>query len=256
MRMAARFAENGWSKGLINLKTGKWNGEARLAVHKLREPLGWREPSTVFVNSMSDLFYEGFSDQEIAAVFGVMAATPRHTYLILTKRPDRMRTWFDWVAVQTTGLRTIPFAPRLVCRVEADKVINPKTQGRPLGTESDPRGWPLPNVWLGVSTEDQDAYVDRVRDLHFVPAAIHFISAEPLLGAIDMSADSINPAWLDWVIDGCESGPGARPAEDAWFDSIAAQCRAAGVPLFHKQQMVDGELVHDFPGRQDFPSAR
>lgn len=263
-RMAARFAEHGWSKGLINLRTGKWNGTVRLAVHKLLEPLSWRQPSTVFVNSMSDLFHEALTNEEIAAVFGVMAACPQHTFLILTKRADRMRAWFEWVAQRPTGLITIPRSPRLVCRVEADKLVNPDVTGRPLGTESQPRQWPLPNVWLGVSVEHQDAADERIPELLRTPAAVRFLSCEPLLGPVDLHAIQIpgeraglkfsalqrhhddrygeSDTTIDWVIAGCESGPGARPCSVAWLRALRNQCAEASSPVafFLKQATRSG----------------
>lgn len=130
-----------------------------------------------------------------------------------------------------------------------------------------PLAWPLPNLWIGVSVENQDAADERIPELLATPAALRFLSCEPLLGELNLrrwlggsscldSFDGsdglvIDPS-IDWLIDGCESGHGARPAEDAWFESLAAQCRDAGVPYFHKQSMVDGVLRHDVA---DFPPA-
>jgi protein gp37 len=236
--------------GLVKLVNGepRWTGEIAIDARRLAAPLHWRAPRRVFVDSMSDLFYDKRPDEHIAAVFGVMAATPHITYQILTKYARRMREWFAWAdndVARSDWMRD----PR---RPDAAPAIHHVMEwlGRTMPPgftfrEGVSNAWPLPNVWLGVSTENQETYIERVRQLHHVPAAVHFISAEPLLSAIDMSADSINPAWLDQVIVGCESGAEARPAEDAWFDSIAAQCRAAGVPLFVKQMMVGGKLVTD-----------
>lgn len=255
MRMAARFAENGWSKGLINLKTGKWNGSARIAMHKLREPLSWREPSTVFTNSMSDLFYEGFPNEEIAAVFGVMAACPRHVFQVLTKRPDRMCEWFKWVS----DTAAVDGGAGAWCINHLDEE-HPELLGDRayLGVP-----WPPLNVWNGVSVENQEALDERWPHLVATPSAVRFFSAEPLLGPLDFThvfADAACKTGKLWVIGGCESGPGARPADPQWFHSIAEQCRAAGVPYFHKQMMVDGKLrrdVADFPPGlqiQEWPS--
>jgi protein gp37 len=247
MRMAARFAENGWSKGLINLRTGKWNGETRLASHKLDEPLRWREPSTVFVNSMSDLFYEDFSNEQIAAVFGVMAAAPKHTFIVLTKRARRMREWFEWVSGLECDPHTECHAAAL--RIDVDDVIHTKSNN------ASDRPWPLPNAWLGVSVENIEHGTPRIDDLRRTPAAVRLLSCEPLLeelGTLDL-------AGISWLIDGCESGPGARPADESWFRSLRDQCLAAGVPYFHKQQMVSGRLETDpawFPSDlaiQEFP---
>ena len=286
MRMAARFAESGWSKGLINLKTRKWNGEARLAAHKLDEPLRWREPSTVFVNSMSDLFYEGFSNEQIAAVFGVMAACQQHTFLVLTKRARRMREWFEWIADQLVSAHQLGAARGVrwhawtefgrIGNVTAEEIVSPSYR---RGCTPDWR-WPLPNVWLGVSVENQDAADERIPDLLTTPAAVRFLSCEPLLGRLDFvlrgnrikewdedwkydtlrgsewarpdpDIEDGSSAKLDWLITGCESGPGARSAEESWFRSISDQCRAAGVPLFNKQMRINGRVETD-PAR--FPS--
>jgi protein gp37 len=256
MRMAARFAESGRSKGLINLKTGKWNGVGRLAAHKLSDPLRWRDPSTVFVNSMSDLFYEAFSNEEIAAVFGVMAATPQHTYQILTKRPDRMRAWFEWVdgnagcvmgrlgLVLGEAAKALPEVPRA-------------TRGNPNGPDG--TTWPLPNVWLGVSVENQDAADERIPELLRAPAVVRFLSCEPLLGSLDLlhmpragsyhdyltgemmtAFEKRTTANINWVIAGCESGPGSRACSVEWLRSLRDQCAAARVPFFLKQAMQKG----------------
>lgn len=246
MRFAGRFAKPGERyHGLVTIGKNKraiWTGKGRLDAGKLAKPLHWKKPRRIFVNSMSDLFYEEFTNEEIAAVFGVMAACPQHTFQILTKRAKRMREWFDWVATEPTGLRTLPYAPRLVCRVEADKLINPNMHGRPLGTEPRPRQWPLPNVHLGVSAENQPAFDERWPDLFGCPAAVWWFSAEPLIGGIDMThmlADFACKRGRLWLVAGCESGPGARPAEPDWYRSLRDQCKEAGVPFFLKQARAD-----------------
>ena len=241
--------------GLVKLVNGepRWTGVVRLVPERLADPLRWRAPRRIFVNSMSDLFHESLTNEQIAAVFGVMATCPQHTFQVLTKRARRMREWFEWFREQCGGAHDMGTETETLLDFVAEEAPDDDVLGNRIY-----RGqpWPLPNVWLGVSTENQETYIERVRHLQFIPAAVHFISAEPLLGPIDMSADCINPKWLDWVIDGCESGPGARPADAAWFASLEEQCRAAGVAYFHKQQMIAGKLVHDFPGRQAFPEAR
>ena len=279
MRMAARFAKDGWSKGLINLSNGKWNGNARLAAHKLADPLSWREPSTVFVNSMSDLFYDGFSFEEIAAVFGIMAATPQHTYIILTKRAKRMREWFAWAADGPLGAWT-------KCALECNAPGFAQAIA-PLNAV-----WPLPNVWLGVSVERQDES-HRIDDLLMTPAAIRLLSLEPLLGPIDLipwfdptGACDCPPGaeycvggcpkhreWrhtqidgedhqfatdpkIDWVIVGCESGPGARPCSADWVLEIVQDCERYGVAAYVKQLRAsadpdDGPLVTIGKGAKD-----
>ena len=189
---------------------------------RLDQPLRWRKPRRIFVNSMSDLFHDQVPDAFIARVFAVMAAAPQHTFQILTKRHARMRSLLShdrWlVQVADAG------AP----------------YGLDLPTLLD-RQWPLPNVWLGVSAEDQKWANIRIPALLDTPAAVRFLSAEPLLGPINLHAwphgDPAEDGFhrLDWVIAGGESGPGARPMDVAWAWDLLNQCDAAGVPFFLKQ---------------------
>ncbi len=256
-RLAARFAETGWSKGLIDLKTRKWNGNARLANHKLGEPFGWANPATVFVNSMSDLFYDGFSFEEIAAVFGVMWANPQHTFQILTKRAKRMREWFRWIATVSPELGPIGY-----CVAEATAALPDHRKGYMVRAAQVAHeagvalggAWPLPNVWIGTSSENQETAEERIPDLLATPAAVHFISAEPLIGGIDLTrigqwqgaplsaleeiVGFVNRPPLSWVVIGCESGPGARDCDNEWVRTLVAQCAAQRVPVFLKQLMA------------------
>ncbi len=204
---------------------------------RLEQPLHWKKPRRIFVNSMSDLFHEDVRDTFIADVFGVMARSPWHTYQILTKRPARMLDWMGTGAGWMTAALNF--------------------QDRELGGFAYP--WPLPNVWLGVSCEDQKTADERIPLLLQTPAAIRFVSAEPLLSRVTLLAflyknlratgdfrgqqerrqmkfthDGLLGR-LHWVICGGESGPKARPLEAQWIRSIAAQCISAGVPLFIKQ---------------------
>ncbi|MEV6925383.1 phage Gp37/Gp68 family protein [Dactylosporangium sp. NPDC051485] len=160
-----------------------------VSVHEgdLNLPLRWREPRVVFVNSMSDLFHARVPMSFVARVFEVMAATPRHTYQILTKRASRLA-------------RLAPDLP-----------------------------WPS-NIWMGVSIEDS-AHVHRADDLRMVPAAVRFVSAEPLLGSLGaLSLDGI-----DWLIAGGESGPGSRPPQPNWIRELRDRCTANGTAFFFKQ---------------------
>jgi protein gp37 len=251
--MAARFAVDGWSQGLINLKTKKWNGKVRLAPHKLHEPLSWRDPSTVFVNSMTDMFHPGYTNEEIAAVFGVMAAAPQHTFQVLTKRAQRMREWFEWLDEQiestaadmsgadcTLSIHTARDWSRLNFVLDAarEQLSDRAVESLERVARDEVLAWPLPNVWLGVSVEDQENADKRIPDLVRAPAAIRFLSCEPLLGPIDLKRWLDVPhegSHLDWVISGCESGHGARGCDPAWLRSLRDQCVAAGVPYFLKQ---------------------
>ena len=276
-RMAARFAKpgepfHGFAKvtaprdGLdrVGGRRNGWTGRVELIPSKLDEPLRWRKPRRVFVNSMSDLFHEALRDEHVAHVFGVMAAAPQHTFQVLTKRPERMRRWFEWIeqgfqGAGIGGTRLAPAGPSL----RANRMPTGEWPALP---------WPLPNVWLGVSCEDQATADERIPLLLQTPAAARFISAEPLLGPVDfqplwslsrighcegcggwVAADPVlgnghdngkaaacGPIteWrdgIDWVIVGGESGPGARPCDVAWVRSVVRQCREAGVPVFVKQ---------------------
>ena len=222
-------------RGAGSTTEGRWTGEVRLVPEHLADPLRWKRPRRIFVNSMSDLFHEKLTNEEIAAVFGVMAAAPQHTFQVLTKRAARMREWFEWI--DDHDIRT--------CAKEALLHLGGPHDcpwEREICAEWP---WALPNVWLGVSVENQDAADERIIELLKTPAAVRFLSCEPLLGAIDLAAASPNARSLaedlDWIIAGCESGRGARPCDVAWLRSLRDQCDAAHVPFFLKQAI--GELI-------------
>lgn len=238
-----------------------WTGKVALAPeHILTQPLRWRRGRRIFVNSMGDLFHESVPDEWIDRVFAVMALCPQHTFQVLTKRSARMRAYVS-----------NPDLHGRVCREVCDMVFDlhldvvllaaPQLEAKaPPGQRIHLYHWPLPNVWLGVSVEDQRRADERVPDLLATPAAVRFISAEPLLGSInfrriahgdesDLNALkgeivftpqhlAIPPkptAKLDWIIVGGESGPRARPMHPDWARSIRDQCAAAGVPFHFKQ---------------------
>lgn len=200
---------------------------------KLDEPLRRKKPTTYFVNSMSDLFQDGVNDLFISHVFAVMALTPQHTYQVLTKRAQRMR---DYLHEMTTD-------PDAFCFAWAREYQRDDRQPTPRLTNET---WPLPNVWLGVSVENQHFADERIPLLLQTPAAVRFISAEPLLEAVDLRLNDEFPSadggcyedarhGVRWVIVGGESGPGARPFDVAWARSIVQQCKDAGVACFVKQ---------------------
>lgn len=231
--VAGRFSGPGLPyEGLVRItpKGAKvWNGKTKMVPHMLDQPLRWKKPRRIFVNSMSDLFHESISNEDITSVFGVMSAAPRHTFQVLTKRAARMLEWFSW-------MRRDPIAKLAEAahglEWERDAVYNRKPDGNvPV--------WPLPNVWLGVSAENEEALEARVPELLDTPAAVRFVSYEPALGPIDFGQwlDSGSPAmpWLDWIIVGGESGAGARPFRQEWALSTVQQCAAAGVSVFVKQ---------------------
>jgi protein gp37 len=193
MRMAARLEAMGTPKyqGLTR-KSGKravWTGKIRLDEASLSVPKSWAKPRKVFVNSMSDLFHDNVPADFIAKVWAVMKDTPRHTYQILTKRPERMA-------------RVLSHAPFEV----------------------------LPNVWLGTSVEDARV-LDRIDAVRRVPAAVRFVSLEPLIGSV---ADC-DLTGIHWAIVGGESGPRAREMKPEWVDEIEAMCRHSGTAFFFKQ---------------------
>ena len=249
MAMAARIERMGTAPHYAGLtqqtKAGAvWTGKlAQAPEHVLLEPLRRKKPTTYFVNSMGDLFHEDVPDAWIDRVFAIMALTPQHTFQVLTKRAVRMRAYLseplrhnaiELAAERLQPSKGTPFSPKWVFR------------------------WPLPNVWLGSSAEDQKRADERIPELLATPAAIRFVSAEPLLGPIDFTtinhghdttdALSGEHVWgpitnarkppgpkLDWIIVGGESGPNARPMHPAWARSIRDQCAAAGTAFFFKQ---------------------
>lgn len=178
-------------------------------------PLRWKKPRLVFVDSMSDLFHTDVPEEFIAWVFAVMALTPRHTYQILTKRSQRCH---EVVNAPTFGLEVMKQFIALVPEM-----------GQTMFTERWP-GWPLPNVWLGVSIETP-RYKFRLDWLRRTRAALRFASLEPLLddlGSLDFEG-------IGWAIVGGESGADARPMHLAWAYSVVRQCEEQGVPVFVKQ---------------------
>jgi len=229
---------------------------------RLDDPLHWKKPSKIFVNSMSDLFHEDVPDKFINDVFDTMEYAAQHTYIILTKRPDRMCNF-----IHNYWIETLPLAE---------------------------------HIWLGVSVENQQVADERIPLLLQTPAAVRFVSVEPMLGPVDirkyllnLSCDHFaeNPEEnevregvidcyrpenvsgkcspincpfggydkLDWIICGGESGPGARPIHPDWVRSLRDQCQEAGVPFFLKQMHIDGKLVKmpELDGKvwDEFPEA-
>lgn len=242
-KVAHRFSGPGRPyEGLVTMgKRGpRWNGEGHFVLDALDAPLHWRKPRKVFVNSMSDLFFEKFSSDEIAAVFGVMAACPHHTFQVLTKRPARAAEWF------ARNVDHLTECAESAARFTGDSFASMFFQGT---------AWPLSNVWIGVSIEDQQRADERLPQLLEIPATVRFVSYEPALGPVDFCATGVGDALsecdecngdancelcgglprIDWVIVGGESGAGARPFDLAWARSAVKQCQEAGVPVFVKQ---------------------
>jgi protein gp37 len=239
-----------------------WTGRINQLEDRLTQPLTWKKPRKVFVNSLSDLFHKNVTDEFIARVFAVMALTPQHTYQVLTKRHARMRSVLNDRC--TCGNGHVPGVHLRSAMTWAVSQANPnRIPGVPDDAEQRVYNtpWPLPNVHLGVSVENQHWADIRIRALLDTPAAVRWISAEPLLGPVDLTRihagsrqqpDMVYDAlgqrygvpglWqapttsrLDWVVAGGESGPQARPAHPDWFRSLRDQCAAADVPFLFKQ---------------------
>jgi protein gp37 len=187
--------------------------KVELRLMNVDQPLHWRMPRVVFVCSMTDLFHERHADKMIARIFATMAHAQRHTFIVLTKRPERMRDL----------LNDPDFAVEMVKRVR-------DSQGSP---DVSWLQWPLPNVRLGTTIENDDVANDRVTALLSTSAAVRFLSVEPLLEGIDMTPFLVDD--LHWVIVGGESGRHARPFNVQWAHDIIGDCREAGIPVFIKQ---------------------
>lgn len=216
-------------RGLTKLVGGepRWTGEVRLVESALALPLSWKKPRRVFVNSLSDLFHESVPDEWIAVIFGVMMCARRHLFQVLTKRPERMQAW-----VGQWGSGEDAYMALMRAFGASDLRSRMRWPGNLAAALLHDRiAWPLPNVWLGVSVEDQATADARIPLLLETPSAVRFVSYEPALGPVDFH-DFIG---LDWLIVGGESGPGARPFDLAWARSIVKQCHAAGIPTFTKQ---------------------
>ncbi|MBU8833623.1 DUF5131 family protein [Mycolicibacterium goodii] len=212
--------------------------EVTLRPERLDQPLRWKRPRRIFVNSMADLFHDQVPDEYIARVWAVMAYAYRHTFQILTKRHARMRSLLS--SERFVELFDIEFCklPDWADRWPDLDFVRPEHVYHLADG-------PLSNVWLGVSTEDQQWADIRIPALLDTPAAVRFISAEPLLGPIEMDNYLVDlpededgapyPGRIDWVIVGGESGPGARPMEFGWASSLLDQCLDAKVPFLFKQ---------------------
>lgn len=268
MRLSGTRLQHHPSRAGLTRKTKAgpvWTGNVRFNAQWLNQPLRWRNPRRIFVCAHGDLFHESVPDAWIDRVFAVMALCPQHTFQVLTKRSARMRYYFgtragDWQAVLSDAN---PAATLAITKNDVERAL-----GRAQKFSYDPAtpAWPFPNIWLGVSVEDQKRANERIPDLLITPASKRFVSCEPLLGAIDLCeietpdsdgpwlSDALagghhfidnlghqvsgdGPSWhtLDWVIVGGESGPSARPMHPDWARSIRDQCQDADVPFFFKQ---------------------
>jgi protein gp37 len=270
-----RLKDHPTRAGLTHQVNGNhvWTGEVRFNEKQFAELLTWRKPKRIFVCGHGDLFHPAVPDAWIDRIFAAMALSPQHQYQVLTKRPERMR---DYLTKPVGGNPMTTKRSHVVWQTmygEA-KILQ---QGHILDTwygGPSKDQWPLRNVWLGVSIEDQATADERVPPLLDTPAAIRFVSAEPLLGPIDLTAvaappdpeapddhytmnvlcagdyyhiryesginDAVDGPWherIDWVIVGGESGLNARPMHPDWVWALHAQCAAEEFPpaFFFKQ---------------------
>lgn len=278
MEVAARFSGPGLPyEGLARRRSNgkaQWTGKVRVVEDHMNDPIRWRKPRRIFVNSMSDLFHEKVTDAELDRMFAVMALASHHTFQILTKRPERMLAyltakrervmwdqpasestqWYVWSAC--SDFERPGFSPPWMWK--GMDIVGP---------------WPLPNVWLGVSVEDQKAAEERIPLLLQTPAVVRFLSCEPLLGQVDLRAvrnphdmyhhclsegvcfDARHPR-VNWVIVGGESGHGARPCDVAWVRLIVQSCRGMKVPVFVKQLGSRPEMTAAFNGKEHTAGVR
>ncbi len=251
MRQAHRFKSY---KGLTRMTSNgpTWTGEVRLIEKQLDYPLRLKKPYMIFVNSMSDLFHETLSFESVAAVFGVMAAARWHIFQVLTKRPERMHEFFKWAAredaigggVNAAVTEMFGVSQLNEYLIRNDRVNELEGDGEYDHLITDPPYWPLSNVWLGVSVEDQKIADERIPWLLRTPAAVRWVSYEPALGPVDFSRhieirmhslDEPPEVNLQWIVCGGESGPSARPMNPNWARSVRDQCIAADIPFFFKQ---------------------
>lgn len=258
--LTQRFAET-W--GVPGLPWTPANAAENVILHpeRLDQPLRWKKPRRVFVNSMSDLFHEQVPGEFIARVFNVMARSPQHVFQVLTKRPERMRDWVGY------------------CE-QSEAFISHNGQKASKGgiyvADLREQPWPLPNVWLGVSIENR-RFVHRADLLRETPAAVRFISAEPLLGPLaydqlvtDHPDDDGEWCWadgydgegldldgIDWLIAGGESGARHRPIAESWVADLRDLAQASMTAFFFKQwggrtpkangRELDGRTWDEFP---------
>ena len=178
----------------------------------IHKPAHGKKPRKIFVCSMGDIFHKDVDWNHLFAVWQMMGMIKRHTFIVLTKRPENALS-------HLTGSLGFHLKRQDWCR---------------------PNAWPLPNVWLGVTAENQQRADERIPILLQIPAAVRFVSVEPMLGPVKLSLNYHSHGIkghqkLDWVICGGESGPGARPMNPDWVRSLRDQCQGAGVPFFFKQ---------------------
>ena len=231
----------------------------RLNTDWIGQPLRWQQPRKIFVAAHGDLFHENVPDAWIDLVFAVMALSQRHVFQVLTKRPERMRDYVlgaNFRPAQLISSYLVFGEHPSIAITEHDRQLMAQCgmEWRSGSSAAELAKLPLPNVWLGTSAEDQRTADERIPALLGTPAAVRWISAEPLLGPVEID-DSL--AGLGWVVAGGESGPSARPMDPSWPRSLRNQCICARVPFFFKQwggptakaggRLLDGRTWDEMP---------
>jgi len=279
----------------------QWTGASRLWAPDLEMPFKTRTPSKIFVCDMGDLFFEGVPDAWIDQVFAVMAFSPQHTFQVLTKRPKRLLDYFAGLEHRRQRFvhEHLGYFAEILEPLMSTAVLDQaweRTRQWYHGTapatcigDATAWPWPLPNVWLGTSVENQATADERIPWLLKTPAALRFVSVEPLLAPLQL--EKLGPwhepgmacprevyplaglmaipdsDWdvgrIGWAIIGGESGPGFRPMELAWLTDLIDQCRAAHVPVWVKQdaarrpgqqgRIPDEYFLHEFPRDKEVP---
>lgn len=247
------YAERQWPRmrAMVEAYKGRAFTDVKCHPERLHQPLRIATPKKIFVNSMSDLFHEDVPFEFIASVFAVMSVTTRHTYQVLTKRPSRMREFFEW-AMNGHGPDHFNASDRI--SDHWPKHVEWK------GYDNCGPAFPYQNIWLGISIENQETANDRIPYLLQTPAAVRWISAEPLIGPIDFYKASNHwhkngyTPWrntsvlsgIDWIVIGGESGPQARPIHPQWAHQILDQSIPANVARFFKQWGEYEPIAHYF----------
>lgn len=270
---------------------GKWTGELRFFPEELEKPLHWKKPRMVFPAFMSDLFHESVPFKWLAKVLAVMLLSPQHQFQILTKRPERMKEFFQWIIDESNRQRFIneeAFIMDLAKINASQKKLKEANQfwesnysQKDRGMLDSPVPYPYPNLWLGVTAENQEQADKRIPILLQVPAAKRWISIELCSEEIVLpkmeewqncitcdggcekhpicaTGTRLNHL-INWIIVGCESGPKRRPCKPEWIKSIINQCKASDVSVFVKQIEINGKVEHNinkFPKElqyQEFP---
>lgn len=264
-----RLVEPGRTKPFAEL-----TGRQRDGWIAFRRSRGWPEhmlesPFLIFVCSMSDIFHEKVTDNHRDEIFARIALSDGHDYLLLTKRVEQAARYYkDYPSMAEDGNIAFELGCGDLARECCEKwnlpgdnynnivgVDETQATGRFVCEELPPLAFPLANVWLGVTAENQQRFNERVRVLLGIDAVRHFVSMEPLLEGVDASGllrghdqCNVSGVGLDWVIAGPETGPGARPCLHQWIDSLGEQCAQAGVPFFDKRRIATA--------KQEFPKGR